>query len=386
MDVTALSDEEDDFGFHLVDKEALISEYENEQEKRFTFYLKSIPLEIRQKLNETWPSVDNHTLLTYPMEFAIKEMSRESSFKSKAYTIGIIRPFLWLVSMHPMSRYCIAKTMNIKLEKYDLFGDSHFESWQIIAGHHKKSLQALVGKRESEAGNWFGLLYHVMKCAMGNSSRISEDTKIVIKESKPLKVDGLSRCYCRGEPSTLRIEEAYLNGLYEVMESIRKEHHQDNIPEEWLYTIKLADSEIVTPLVDKLQEYGNFKNIKLASMLAATALRSRAFHMNHNLQGWAERKSSIETLKKMIKVTLPATMITLNLSLVATSVMTLSPLILIPSITLSLNVSRLLIVTDEPLLVFLPISAILSQREVLSYHELSIEKFYPILPKNKGAQ
>merc|ERR1712080_763980 len=133
---------------------------------------------------------------------------------------------------------------------------------------------------------------------MGNSSRISEDTKIVIKESKPLKVDGLSRCYCRGEPSTLRIEEAYLNGLYEVMESIRKEHHQDNIPEEWLYTIKLADSEIVTPLVDKLQEYGNFKNIKLASMLAATALRSRAFHMNHNLQGWAERKSSIETLKK----------------------------------------------------------------------------------------
>lgn len=279
--------EEDDFGFHLVDGEQLIKEYEEEQERKNAFLIENLPTELKEKMCSNWPKLENHTILTYPMENSIKEMNRFTTFKQLTFELGLIRPFLYLVSMHPLTRYSLAQTMKIKLEKYPEFGDSHFESFFILAGHKKKSLQSRIGKLGSKDGNWFNLLSIVMKSTMKTSKKISKQTKSIIKQSKYLKGDGLKLTYNIDDSSVKALEEAYLIGLFEIMETIRKEH-QIEIPEEWAYTLDLSKSEIVDPLVDKLVNYGDFHHEKLMRMLCATVLRSRVFHMTQNLNDWTE--------------------------------------------------------------------------------------------------
>lgn len=288
QDTTEIQEEED-FGFHVVDEEILIQEHEEEQERKHAFLLENLPQEVREKLCQSWPSLENKTILTYPMDKAKEEMEKFSHFKQICFELGLIRPFLYLVSMHPLTRYSIAQTMGITIEKYPEFGDSHFESYFMIAGHKKKSLQARIGKLGSKSGNWFSLLSLVMKTTMKSSSRISKPTKSIIKQSKYLKKDAMKLTYNINDSSVKALEEAFLIGLYEIMESLRNEHHRSvEIPEEWAYTLNLADSEIVDPLVNQLIKFGDFHHKKLMRMLCATALRSRSFHMTQNLNNWTE--------------------------------------------------------------------------------------------------
>eukprot|EP01103_Thecamoeba_quadrilineata_P018339 TRINITY_DN692_c0_g1_i1.p1 TRINITY_DN692_c0_g1~~TRINITY_DN692_c0_g1_i1.p1 ORF type:complete len:738 (-),score=94.72 TRINITY_DN692_c0_g1_i1:103-2190(-) len=57
---------------------------------------------------------------------------RESPEKQIALTKGMIRPFLYLVSMHPAARNALATTLGLYLLKKSFYGDPHLEADYII--------------------------------------------------------------------------------------------------------------------------------------------------------------------------------------------------------------------------------------------------------------
>ena len=221
------------------------------------------------------------------MDEAIKELERESKYKENAHLYGLIRPFLFLISMHPLTRVSLASKLSIKLWKYEEFGDSHFESWQILSGHQKKSLQAKLTELFGPDGNWFRLLYRVIKLSVGKTKMISKKTKDKITAFRDLKPEGLEASKIPLHPHILAIEECLLSGSLEVMDSLLNEYFGGKLPEEWAYTKLLASSEAVQPFIEKLRNAG-FKNVNLMGFLAASALRSRFFHLSNSLDGWAQ--------------------------------------------------------------------------------------------------
>jgi len=322
--------------------------------------------------------LEDKTPITYPLDRSIIEMQRNSKEKEQLYQAGLIRPFLFLVSMHPLTRYSLAKTMKIRLEKYEKFGDSHFEAWQILYGHESKGLQGLVNRKGQKRGNWFSILSHVLTECMDTSSRISGCSRKIISQAKEIqKKFGYKISLDKNDSSMKALEESYLICLYEVMQSIRAEH-QLEIPAEWRYTLDLAYSEVVEPWIEKLTLFGEFKHEGLMRMLVAVTLRSRVFHMTHNLQGWKDRKRRVEYIKNVARIAIPATTLTVNLALAATPIMNITPLILLPVTLLTLNVSKTFMAKDSPIALLLPISTIISQREILAYHDISIDEYYPV--------
>ena len=69
-------------------------------------------------------------------------------------------------------------------------------------------------------------------------------------------------------------------------------------------------------------------------------------------------------------------MITVNITLAATTAFTLSPILAIPTVMLAYNLGRNFMVQDCPLEVFMPLIAITSQREILAYHDILIDEYY----------
>jgi len=82
---------------------------------------------------------DQVQLLT--LDVIIHELERNSTFKAKAFEEGMIRPFLYLVSMHPISRNHIADTLGVKIFGIPDAGDAHAEAWYII-NHNIKGIFA----------------------------------------------------------------------------------------------------------------------------------------------------------------------------------------------------------------------------------------------------
>ena len=83
-------------------------------------------------------------------------------------------------------------------------------------------------------------------------------------------------------------------------------------------------------------------------------------------------------VRKILKIAIPSTMITLNITLAATTAFTLSPILAIPTVMLAYNLGRNFMVQDSPLEVFMPLIIITSQREILAYHGIVIDNFYNI--------
>jgi hypothetical protein len=60
------------------------------------------------------------------------EMTRESPFRHMAQKEGLVRPFLFLVSMSPHHRALLSIQLGWCPFEQDYFGDSHEESWQVL--------------------------------------------------------------------------------------------------------------------------------------------------------------------------------------------------------------------------------------------------------------
>merc|ERR1712137_98449 len=78
---------------------------------------------------------------TLTVESIDEQLSRDSEEKQKAFDLGMIRPFLYLVSMHPIMRIQIGDLLGVKL--IDLAGkeewsrDPHAQALLILDKHLK---------------------------------------------------------------------------------------------------------------------------------------------------------------------------------------------------------------------------------------------------------
>ncbi|MFC1834884.1 hypothetical protein ACFL2Q_09140 [Thermodesulfobacteriota bacterium] len=93
-------------------------------------------------------------------------LSRDSVFKEQAREIGMIRPFLYLVSMDPAVRNEVASRLGWSLLVQDYCGDPHHEAWDMI-NSDVKGLQARSHETYetlnplARNSNWYEILYRM---------------------------------------------------------------------------------------------------------------------------------------------------------------------------------------------------------------------------------
>ena len=72
------------------------------------------------------------------------EMTRESPFRHMAQKEGLVRPFLFLVSMSPHHRALLSIQLGWCPFVQECFGDPHEESWQVTTIQYKQTIFFLV--------------------------------------------------------------------------------------------------------------------------------------------------------------------------------------------------------------------------------------------------
>lgn len=156
-----------------------------------------------------WPALNRACAFNFDNSLGVAEMRRYSHYKIKAYRLGMIRPFLLLVSMHPKRRVAWANSLEINLaeklargqgmsfkEKNVLYdaasgdritlGDAHWEAYYIITAQRKGLIDRTCRTfREkfnplSKTLEWEKILHRVMKEVM--STRSPGIVKIFQKE------------------------------------------------------------------------------------------------------------------------------------------------------------------------------------------------------------
>eukprot|EP01135_Chromosphaera_perkinsii_P012338 Nk52_evm6s2640 gene=Nk52_evmTU6s2640 len=80
------------------------------------------------------------------------ELSKTSEYKERALEAGLIRPFLFMVSMSPSVRYSLASALKMNLFIENCFGDSHAESWLIL----NKNRKGIIARSKGPCSTVFG--------------------------------------------------------------------------------------------------------------------------------------------------------------------------------------------------------------------------------------
>ena len=106
----------------------------------------------------------------WSVDVAREQLERNSRFRSKALEAGMIRPFLYLVSMDPFMRQQTATQLGWSIFTQDYFGDPHAEAWDII-NSNIKGIQARTNNAPetlipiANNCNWYETLYRTGKKA-----------------------------------------------------------------------------------------------------------------------------------------------------------------------------------------------------------------------------
>jgi Protein kinase domain len=78
---------------------------------------------------------------TFDTSQVLEELAKPSRWKDRAMELGYIRPFLMLVSMHPLVRLTVANSLGVDIISKIWYGDAHHEAWDII-NLDKKGMRA----------------------------------------------------------------------------------------------------------------------------------------------------------------------------------------------------------------------------------------------------
>ena len=90
------------------------------------------------------------------------EMTRISPERQQALQLGLIRPFLFLVSMHPAGRYSIALALEIDFLNTVEFGNPHSEAMLILMKPKQgisSNADGYTKKMAGEKSNWYEVMY-----------------------------------------------------------------------------------------------------------------------------------------------------------------------------------------------------------------------------------
>jgi len=379
---------DDDFGFIKMEAEAAEQEKQSDLLESQRSFAKSQlssdiqPCAAMQAAIKLWPRFRRHTVLTYPMHRAIIDMNRSSKYKDQVYELGLIRPFLLLVSMHPEARISWAKILGVPIWDAEYSGDSHQEAWEMLVGN-PKSLQARLSCVYSKQGDWYQILYKTCKKALLRSQPVHTDQQVVLEDLTPASMATWKETFvfC-SEPrnsSMLSLEEILLRGLVEMFDEIKSDHE---IPAMSESTKLLIAGDMIDPLVARLKCAG-FKDNELIRRLSATTYEGRVHQIVQGLGqfcGFSNVTMSTPGIKGEQSVrmaNLPSSVVGLNLVLAATPLIALSPLIVLPALALTGEGTKYELFTQTPYEVLMPIIGICSQREMLAYQNICVDDFYP---------
>jgi hypothetical protein len=97
------------------------------------------------------------------------ELERDSIYREKAMEVGMIRPFLLLVSMAPAQRNQVACSLGWTVITKRYFGDCHAESWKIInrygSGIRDRTSRTVEQLTPSNWTTWYDTVRRVTKFA-----------------------------------------------------------------------------------------------------------------------------------------------------------------------------------------------------------------------------
>eukprot|EP01100_Stratorugosa_tubuloviscum_P013305 TRINITY_DN659_c0_g1_i8.p1 TRINITY_DN659_c0_g1~~TRINITY_DN659_c0_g1_i8.p1 ORF type:complete len:321 (-),score=126.54 TRINITY_DN659_c0_g1_i8:170-1132(-) len=102
------------------------------------------------------------------VQYVLERLTFPSEYRQQAFIAGMIRPFLFLVSMPPHSRFEVSKLLNISLTSAEYSGSPEKESWKIISDD-KRGLQSRIDGildsllSERPVSNWYECLQRTFK-------------------------------------------------------------------------------------------------------------------------------------------------------------------------------------------------------------------------------
>lgn len=195
------------------------------------FKMEDLPSYKRERVyvaSDGWPAnniVDALTSLPVAKFKAILE--RDSEEKRKAHEAGLIRPFLFLATMHPVQRLRWAKALKVPILDLARYGDAHLEAFWIL-DFDRKGLQARANHalRESvnpagKNSNWCQILYRVCKRAMLSSEKVPEGTRAIMKKQKQLNKyeESIAICLDPSRNEDVHMENLFTQGLCEALQT-----------------------------------------------------------------------------------------------------------------------------------------------------------------------
>eukprot|EP01099_Mayorella_cantabrigiensis_P004949 TRINITY_DN3809_c0_g1_i1.p1 TRINITY_DN3809_c0_g1~~TRINITY_DN3809_c0_g1_i1.p1 ORF type:complete len:458 (+),score=50.33 TRINITY_DN3809_c0_g1_i1:33-1376(+) len=169
---------------------------------------------------KSWESLREKRIQVYEQPFSkatiISQLSLESEYRKKAFELGMIRPFLLLVTMPPMVRCQVAAHLGWSIFTKDYFGDPHAESYYIIAtqsvgicsrSHHSWEKMNPF----SESSNWYYILFRVIESIF----KFVDTTEVTFQQS-------MAACQTRpydSENVLFLLEQEFLTKLVEFMKT-----------------------------------------------------------------------------------------------------------------------------------------------------------------------
>lgn len=196
------------------------------------------------------------------------QLGRSSEAKSAALAAGMIRPFLYLVSMDPVMRNQVASALGWSLYAQDYFGDPHAEAWDIIHAS-SKGIQARTNESWETLNpiasncNWYETLYRTAK----------EVFKTVEREKKSFSAS-IHACRSSSDRTLPRFEDWYVGRLAKLQAVHMSQAHMAEIEE-------LLDAEEVRQLAAAMKAAGiggGLATLRYAVTVVHNAIRAGGFN------------------------------------------------------------------------------------------------------------
>lgn len=195
------------------------------------------------------------------------QLSRRTEHYQSAMDAGVIRPFLYLVSMDPVMRNQVASQLGWSLYAQKYFGDSHAEAWDILNADAKGIQARTNGAIETltpfvRSCNWYEILYRTAK----------EVFKVVDREDLSF-AKSIEQCQSSKSPKMAEFENWYTEKLAQLQSKQVAEANQIEID-------ALMDSEEVRDLAKTMKAAGvavGALGLRYAVTMTHSALRAGGF-------------------------------------------------------------------------------------------------------------
>mmetsp|Transcript_62917 Transcript_62917/g.148132 ORF Transcript_62917/g.148132 Transcript_62917/m.148132 type:complete len:382 (-) Transcript_62917:475-1620(-) len=148
-----------------------------------------------------------------PMMALTKELERVSDFREQAAKAGLLRPFLLLVALPPVSRLQMAITLGWTFIGGSEMGDAHSEAWELLSRRSIGLRDRMVRMRDTllrRETNWHSILLPLCEdlCVPAYMNWSEEFTS-----EKMSYADALKECHKQSAPNISSLETEFVDKI-----------------------------------------------------------------------------------------------------------------------------------------------------------------------------